>query len=196
MHQFFPRKICIFTCHKWIDLFLFLFLMIILIFTSHSTNNSIVTRYTAFFLISIFLAYILSLQYNMISLLNKNQKQVALNFIKAVVFVIVLVIVNLLLLPFTMRYMNFIYVLSTSLFICLLGLILWGLFFEKGFLLWVSISLFVFLGFLLTDLTILVYQCKKRGSIQCDPLNGASLLYVDLVNILQNIFILLNHNHR
>lgn len=195
MHRFFPKKICIFTCHKWWDLLLFLILIIILIFTSHSTKNPILIRYIAFFLISALLAYILSLQYNIISLLSKNEKKTAQTFFQAVFFVVILVFLNLLLLPFTLSYMNLMYVLSISLFICLIGLILWGLFVGKKFLLWVSISLFVFLGLLLTDLTILVYQCKKAGSSQCDPLNGASLLYVDLVNILQEIFILLNRDH-
>lgn len=195
-HKYYPQQICLFTCHQWWDLFFFLILAMVLIFTSHSTNTPLLIRYVSFFLISILLAYVLSLQYNLIAFLSKKEKQTAQTFFQAILLVLALMVLNIVLLPFTMRYMNLIYVLSFSLFLCLLGLLLWGFFVGKHFLLWVSISLFVFLGFLLTDISILVHQCKKAGTLQCDPLNGASLLYVDLVNILQQIFILLNHNHQ
>jgi predicted membrane channel-forming protein YqfA (hemolysin III family) len=196
VHKFYPKQVCLFTCHKWWDLFFFLILAMMLIFTSHSIKTPLLIRYVSFFLISTLLAYVLSLQYNLIAFVSKKEKQTAQTFFQAILLVLVLVILNIVILPFTMRYMNLMYVLSLSLFLCLVGLLLWGLFVGKHFLLWVSVSLFVFLGFLLTDMTILVRQCKKAGTPQCDPLNGASLLYVDLVNILQQIFILLNDNRQ
>lgn len=196
VHKFFPETICFMTCNQWLDLFLYLVLAVLLIYTSYN-GKTIAIRYMAFFAVSALLAYILALQYNILTMLKGNDKQVADNFIKAVVLVVFIFIVNLLLLPFTLGHMNTILVLSTSLFVCLLGVILWGLFIQKGFLVWVSVGLFVFMGLLITDLTLLVSRCKKSGSIECDPLNGASLLYVDLINILQQIFILLNSsNHR
>jgi len=192
IHKFFPKQVCLFTCQFWVDLLLYLALTIGLIMVSNNTGYNMIVRYMAFFGFSILLAYILGLQYNRISMSTGNDKKTADTFFKAVAIVIVIFVINLFLLPFTLRYMGFLYTLSISLFISLLGLILWGLFVGKGLLVWVSISLFVFLGLLLTDLNKLVHQCQKPQSFQCDPLNGASILYLDLINILQDIFILLN----
>lgn len=192
VHHWFPKQLCLFTCRFWIDLLLYLVLAMGLIMLSNNTGYNIVVRYIAFFGFSILLAYIMGLQYNRIAIATHNDKKTANTFFKAVAIVMSIFVVNLVILPFTLKYMGFLYTLSISLSIALLGLILWGLFVGKGLLIWVSISLFVFLGLLLTDLNRLVHQCKKPNSFQCDPLNGASLLYLDLINILQDIFILLN----
>lgn len=188
VHQWFPKQLCLFTCRFWVDLLLYLVLIVVLIMVSNNTGYNMIIRYLAFFSFSILLAYILGLQYNRIAIATRNDKKTANTFLKAVAIVMSIFVVNLIMLPFTLKYMGFIYTLSISLFIALVGLILWGLFVGRGLLIWVSISLFVFLGLLLTDLNKLVHQCPP----QCDPLNGASLLYVDLINILQDIFILLN----
>jgi hypothetical protein len=163
---------------------------------SNNTGYNLVVRYIAFFGFSILLAYILGLQYNRIAIATRNDKETATTFFKAVAIVMLIFVINLVMLPFTLKYMGFLYTLSISLSVALVGLILWGLFVGRGLLIWVSVSLFVFLGLLLTDLNRLVHQCKKPNSFQCDPLNGASLLYVDLINILQDIFILLNAGQR
>ena len=188
VHQWFPKKLCLFTCRFWVDLLLYLAIMIVLIMVSNNRSYNVVLRYIAFFVFSVLLAYIMGLQYNRIALATQNDKKTSDTFLKAVAIVMLIFVINLIMLPFTLKYMGFIYTLSISLFIALVGLILWGLFVGRGLLIWVSISLFVFLGLLLTDLNKLVHQCPP----QCDPLNGASLLYVDLINILQDIFILLN----
>lgn len=192
IHKYFPKKICFMTCRKWVDLLIYIVLSLLLIYLSFHRGIPITIRYMAFFGISALLAYILALQYNMISILNHNDKKTEKKFIQALLIVVSIFIVNLIVLPFTLRYMGFIYAVSSALFICLIGLIMWGLFVEKGFIAWVSISLIVFIGFLLTDLNIIVSNCRIQGSQGCDALNGASLLYIDLVNILQQIFILLN----
>jgi hypothetical protein len=171
---------------------MYLILVIGLLMVSNNTGYNMMVRHVAFFGFSVLLAYIMGLQYNRISMATRNDKKTADTFFKAVSIVVVIFVINLFLLPFTLRYMGFVYTLSITLSISLLGLILWGLFVGKGLLVWVSVSLFVFLGLLLTDLNKLVHQCEKAQSFQCDPLNGASILYLDLVNILQDIFILLN----
>lgn len=196
VHTHFPKQVCLFTCRFWLDLFLFIALSMALVVVSQNTGLFLGVRYMAFLGFSVLLAYILGLQYNRIALSTRKDKKTAQTFFKAVVVVVGVFVLNLLLLPFTMKYMGFLSTLSVSLTIALVGLILWGLFVGKGLLVWVSISLFVFLGLLLTDLNRLVHGCQKPNSAQCDPLNGASLLYVDLVNILQEIFILLNADQK
>lgn len=196
VHKFFPKRVCFMTCHKWTDLLLYMIIIIALIMISYSKSLHRVLRFSAFFSIAIMLAYLLALQYNIISILSHNDRKTIQTFFRALIIVVSIFIINLFILPFTMNYMGFIYTISTTLFICLVGLIIWGLFVGEGFLTWVSIGLFVFLGLLLTDLNILVHRCKKPNSVQCDPLDGASLLFVDLVNILQQIFILMNGDHR
>lgn len=195
IHKFFPHKICLLTCQKWIDLILFLLIIVVLTYISHLGQTPTI-RYTAFFAISVLLAYVLALQYNMIAMLSGNEKKTATTFIKAVILVVSILAINLIMLPFLMRNISVVYSLSTMLFVCLLGLILWGLFIGGNFLLWVTVSLVVFLGLLTTDLAILTHQCRKQGTVSCDPIHGASMLYVDLINILQQIFILLNADQR
>lgn len=192
VHQWFPKQLCLFTCRFWVDFLLYLLLVVGLIMVSNNTGYNLVVRYTAFFGFSVLLAYIMGLQYNRIAIATRNDKKTATTFFKAVAIVLSVFVINLIMLPFTLKYMGFLYTLSISLSIALVGLILWGLFVGRGLLIWVSISLFVFLGLLLTDLNRLVHQCRTPNSFQCDPLNGASLLYADLINILQDIFILLN----
>jgi hypothetical protein len=192
MRQVAPDAVCLATCGKWTDLLLFLAVIVALIWASHNRRLPIQLRYVAFFSIPAVMAYVLALQYNLIAMYSKNEERTITNFIRAVVLVVALFCANLLLLPFTIRYAGVASVLSVSLFICLIGLILWGLFIEKEYLLWVAVGLFVFLGLLTTDLTLLVVRCRKTGTEQCDPLNGASVLFADLINLLQQIFILLS----
>ena len=195
VHKADPERICIFTCDFWVDIILFLLLAFMLIYLSRINENPAV-RTLAFYGLGILMSFILALQYNIITMEARgNNKQVAKNFIMSVAIVIVITIAVVIALPFTMQYMNFIYVMGSVLTICLLGLIIWGFFVRKQFLIWVSISLAVFLGLLITDLTRLVYLCKKKGSVQCDAINGSTLLYVDLMNILQQIFILTSRNN-
>lgn len=194
-HKFYPHAICLLTCKKWIDLIVFLIVIVVLTYVSH-WGKSLIVRYIAFFAISALLAYVLALQYNMITLLSGNEKKTATTFIKAVVMVVSLFAVNLMMLPFLLRNMSVVYALSAMLFVCLVGLIVWGLLIGRAFLLWVTVSLVVFLGLLVTDLVILTHRCRKQGTVECDPIHGASLLYADLINILQQIFILLSSNDR
>lgn len=196
LHTHFPKQVCLMTCGFWLDLFLFLAISIGLIIVSQNMRMSLSVRYAAFLGFSVLLSYIIGLQYNRIAMSTRKDKKTAQTFFKAVAFVSGIFILNLFLLPFTMKYMEFLTAISVSLTTALVGLILWGLFVGKGLLVWISISLIVFLGLLMTDLNRLVHGCKKANSPQCDPLNGASILYTDLVNILQDIFILLNARHR
>lgn len=196
IHTYFPEQVCMMTCRFWLDLFLFLALSMGLVMVSQNTGLPLSMRYVAFFGFSMLLAYILGLQYNRIALSTRKDKKTAQTFFKAVSVVIGVFVINLFLLPFTLRYIGFLTTLSVSLTIVLVGLILWGLFVRKGLLVWVSISLLVFMGLLMTDLNRLAHGCRKPHSYQCDPLNGASILYTDLINILQDIFILLNADQR
>lgn len=195
VHTFFPDRTCLLTCQRWLDLLSYLLLAILLIYVSHSSSFTRPVRYTAFYGLAILLAYVVALQYNIQQKLNQHDKKVATRFLKAVVLVIMIFIINIILLPFLLPHMGLIYLLSFSFFIALVGLIVWGFFVGKEYLTWVSVGLFVFLGLLLTDLTVLVSRCKKPSSPECDPLEGASLLYVDLINLVQQIFILMNDRH-
>lgn len=191
MHRFFPDTVCFLTCGRWADLVLFLLVAVALVAASHRAQNAVVRR-VSFFAISVLLAYTLSLQYNILSRLSGRDREVADRFFRSLVVVVAILVANLLLLPFTLGYLGVVSAVSAALTVCLVGLILWGLLVRGGFLAWVSVSLVVFLGLLLTDLTLLVSRCRTRGSVGCDPWEGASLLYVDLVNILQQIFLLLH----
>lgn len=195
VRRFMPNRLCLMTCGFWLDLLVFMAVAIVLILLSANREGPLVVRYTAFFGLAALMAYVMGVQYNQISMANKDDKKTAKTFFKALVIVVCVFIANLLILPVTLKHMSFIYALSTALTISLVGLILWGLFVGRGFLMWVSVSLLVFTGLLLTDLNKLVDGCKQNKE-SCDALDGASLIYLDLINILQDIFILLNSGQR
>lgn len=192
VHTQSPQRTCIFTCKILIDFFLFLSTLCILLYNLQYSKSRHV-RYTSFFFLTILMAYLVALQYNVETMRHKKKNTTTGdNFGRAIVIVMCLFIIDLLLLPFIMDHMGVVGVMSTSFFLCLIGLIVWGFFVGTEYMLWVAAGLFIFVGLLITDLAMLVAACKNFN--QCDPLQGASVLYIDLINLVQQVFILLNNS--
>lgn len=182
-----PKWVCLFTCTWWIDFLLYLTIGFILIWACSDRRLSRQTRMVAFYGLGVLMSYLLAVQFNLMR--HGHEKQSAQNFLAATAFTISAVIIVVLMLPFLLPHAQLLSIVGGVLLVALLGLILWGLFVGKKFLMWVTISLIIFLGLLITDMVMLVQRCKSKTT--CDPLDGASLLYVDLINILQKIFMLL-----
>lgn len=65
--------------------------------------------------------------------------------------------------------------------------------FSQGYLL---LSLLVFVGFLIVDTVLIVRRCQKEGSRECDAPSGATVLYLDIINLIQKFFLLLSMDRR
>lgn len=191
-----PNRLCLFTCRVWTDIILYLIIAMALIWVIYSSSINRAIRLLAFYGLGVLMSYLLAVQYNAMRTFSKSEKELSNNFMMAVTITITFAIIVMLLLPFLLNNMSVIASLSSLLFFSLIILIIWGLVFGAGRITYVSVGLIIFMGLLITDMTMLVYACKSAKSQECDPLTGASTLYVDLINILQKIFIILNNNNQ
>lgn len=185
-----PNIMCLFTCTWWIDFLVYIAIGFTLIWVAGNHSYSHRTRLFAFYGIGVLMSYLLGVQYNVMRRYNKK-KDTARNFLVAVACTVGATILVVLLLPYLLPHISLLVAISSVLFVGLVVLIFWGFFVQKQLVLWLTASLVIFLGLLVTDMTMLVYACKKN----CDALDGATLLYIDLMNILQKIFLLLQQNN-
>jgi len=93
--------------------------------------------------------------------------------------------------PVLMPYAGFLQKLSTGAVVVLVGtfLVFLGMSdttFAKSFHVFVSIAFVVFLVLLFSNMVVIIQRCKYPGSVRCDAVNGATTLYIDMINMLQN----------
>lgn len=176
-----------FTCDNMLDSLSFLIAALFLIYNLEYNKNRNV-RYLCFFSMTILMSYLIAVQYNTDAI--ENEKKATDNFGLALFIVICVFILDLLLLPLFMRYMGMVGVLSTTFLLGLIALIIGLIFIGDDYKSWVIAALIIFYGLLTTDLVRLTTGCKKHK--RCDPLEGASILYIDILNLFKQFFILLN----
>lgn len=200
-----PNKICLFTCRQWVDFLLFIFLVLLLFFLINNTRISFPLRLLSFLSLGILLGLIIAIEYNLLMITassEKEKKKVQNTFGLAILFTLLVFIVALFIVPYLLPYHTLFENLTLVLFFALCGLILWGLLGFSGlskfqqrkqFTVYLYLSLTIFILLLFTEITTITYQCKIPGSYQCDSLVGSTLLYTNLINILQKIFLLQNY---
>ena len=187
-----PDAVCLATCNRWLDLALFILIIVPLVWAVQAPTTRPAWRFASMTAVAGIMGHILALQYNLISA-TRNGKRAAADLARAVAVVVALFCLNLLLLPLTMRHMGVVSTLSVSFFVGLIALLAWGLMVGRAHLMWVAVGVFVFVGLLTTDLTLLTAGCRKAGTEGCDPVRGASLLFSDLINLVQQFFVLMSH---
>ena len=204
-----PQKICLFTCRQWLDFLLFLLLVFILFFLINNTRISFPLRFLCFLSLGILLGLIIAVEYNLLMMKassEKEKKKVKNTFGLAFLFTLLIFILALFVVPYLLPYHTLFENLTMVLFFTLCGLILWGLLGFSGlsglskfqhrkkyFTIYLYISLTIFVLLLFTEITTITYQCKTPGSYPCDSLVGSTLLYTNLINILQKVFLLQNY---
>jgi hypothetical protein len=99
VHKYFPKKVCLFMCNFWVDILCFIAIAFGLIVLSSYKEGPIVLRYLAFFGLAALAAYVLGIQYNQISMANKNEQKTADSFFKALMIVISIFVITLIMLP-------------------------------------------------------------------------------------------------
>lgn len=196
IHKLAPERYCLITCRVWVDILLYLlFAMIcfgvILGFNDYSSNRHYWIRCGAFLFLGVLLAYVLAVQYNLMIHNSPDPTSTTRNFFIALGFTIVIFTLVFSALPVLLRYTATLARLSVILFGALLVLLILSLTMYPTYAMLVLL-LIVFLGYLVTDLTLLTYRCRRPQTQECDPPTGATHLYLDLINILQKMFMLLD----
>ena len=196
LHKINPDKKCIFTCNPWIDIILFLVIEILLLlglflFRDYSSPTQFMIRCLFFITFGSLLSYIIAIQYNIMMDISKDKEQTQQNFFISISITLGIFVIVLLTLPFLMQYTKIMYSVMGVLLFFLLILLIWTIFFSITYV-YLILALILFIVFLFVDLNILTYECKKPNTVQCDPPTGASQIFIDLVNIIQKLFMLLD----
>lgn len=196
IHRYAPEQYCLLTCDFWMDIILYLLLALVCFgfifgFNDYTSTRHYWIRCTAFLFLGVLLAYVLAVQYNLMMRTSPNPAQTTRYFFIALFVTILIFTLVFTALPILLNYTATMAYLSIMLFGALLVLLVvtLAMYPTRAVLI---LTLIVFLGYLVTDLTLLTYRCTTPGTHACDPPTGATTLYLDLVNILQKLFMLLN----
>jgi len=203
IHHFLPRKEYVFTKTTWADLlacFAFMFLCLTLImFVPTMQAWASAVRLVAFFTLGILFSLILGIQYNRVAADSKDKTKTRKRFIiswGATLGIFVIVLLSLpYLLPYTRVLIPFGAVLTISLLVILvLFLVVPAT--RKSMEMFLAAFLIVFLIFIFTDTTTVVAMCKKENTRWCDPVIGATSIYLDMINLLQKMFLLMSISNK
>lgn len=199
LHELKPKQQCIFTCKPWLDMILSIVFMILLLsgiflFRDYSSNSQFIIRCGLFICFGSFMSYILAVQYNIMMEISKDKEQTRKNFLLSVGITLGIFVVVLALLPVLLPYTKLMYSLLSFLLICLLILLVWCIVAGISFV-YLILALILFIVFLIIDLNLLTYECKKNNTVQCDPPTGAAKIFIDIVNIIQKLFMLLDKSY-
>jgi len=189
-HRLSPRRVCLFSCRLWLDLFLYLLLAFSLLVVVRA-SGSYAVRAAAFLGIGLLLSWVLLIQYN-ISVMRSGGR---LPLVASVVCAVALLTASLALIPLLLRYTGILRAVNAVLVVALVLLVVASLLFvrnKEAFRAYLVAGLVVFVGLLLTDTATLVSACRRTGTRECDGPTGATTLYLDLINIVQNLFLVMS----
>jgi len=201
MNKVSPKKVRVFFSNPWLDCLAFLVLSFgcIMVCLHHSLPWYL--RFTSFLALGVLMSMVIGVTYNLEILISKDRAKTTRNLRTAWFVSIGCLFLCFLLLPVLLPYAMFFRTLQTVLMALLIVLILVGLGMmivsktsPRLFYIWIMAGLLLFMLFLVADVTTVVEQCQKKGTPQCDALIGSTMIYVDLVNILQKLFMVLNRH--
>jgi len=207
VHYFHPKRFVYFF-GGWKDILIYLVLVIgcvsiVFGFNDYKSGIHLGWRTLGFFMLGGLLAYVMAIQYNIISFHSIDKKQTQRNLMIAVLLCIGIYGILVMALPFLLMNQALLMTFAPIMSIVLIGFTIWGFFIttNKGFYTWTLCLFLLFLVFLVIDLTRLVYQCRNATSEHekgffCDPPTGATLLWTDIVNMIQKLFFLLNWDNQ
>ena len=111
-----------------------------------------------------------------------------------------------LMLPFLFQHLSTLRWIAGIFFVVLVILIIWMFFVlsrpkdvndtpplsENMWIAYLITALIIFIVFSMYDIAHVLNKCVKEGSLECRPEVGATSIYIDLVNIMQKLFLLLS----
>jgi hypothetical protein len=200
VQKFIPTRQFLFVKNNaWVDVGISLLMAIIAFsfvfsFTNYRSKVHSFFRLVGFFGIGVLLAYVLGIQYNILRSTSSKEK-VRYQLTVAIVLTLLLYIAVVCFLPHILsnpvllrRFQQ----ASPILFVLLIILIITGFFVHSPhtWYLWLVCGLLLFTVFFITDISLLVSRCTTPKTKECDAVTGGTVLWVDLMNILQKIFLL------
>jgi len=199
VHSYFPHRVHLLFQNVWLDILVYILVTIACIMTIFSYTQNSLVRLATFLLLGIMLALVISAQFNRMMYEAKDPVQLEESFRVANGVTLVYFLIVLGSTPLLLRYVNGLVVLSSQVFVGFLICFFISFFIPYGsqvflWLLYTFLSIFVV--FLVTDTVIIVQQCNSHVKHSCDPIRGATVLYVDLVNIVQKLFMILAYHNR
>ena len=208
-HQYFPTSYCLFVCRPaWVGIILYFVLAIFLLlgslgifFPKASDPIHIFFRTLSFYGIGVLLSYVMLLTYNITMKESKTETDkhwTQSAFYIAMGITIVFFGFLVLFLPFLIKNLRILGILTGIFFFVLLAMIIMILFvdIDKNQKLWtfyLIVSLIIFVVFSMYDLAKVISSCKKPDTLQCRSEVGATSIYVDLINVFQKLFLLLSN---
>ena len=210
-HRYFPTSYCLFVCRpSWVGIILYFILAIFLLmgslgilFPKPSDPIHIFLRILSFYGIGILLSYVMLLTYNITMKESKTETDkhwTQTAFYIALGITIVFFGLLVLFLPFLIKNLKLLGMLTGIFFFVLLAMIIMILFvdIDKHQKLWtfyLILSLIIFVVFSMYDLALVISRCKKPGTLECRSEVGATSIYIDLINVFQKLFLLLSNQH-
>jgi len=210
-HRYFPTSYCLFVCRpSWVGIILYFILAIFLLmgslgilFPKPSDPIHIFLRILSFYGIGILLSYVMLLTYNITMKESKTETDkhwTQTAFYIALGITIVFFGLLVLFLPFLIKNLKLLGMLTGIFFFVLLAMIIMILFvdIDKHQKLWtfyLILSLIIFVVFSMYDLALVISRCKKPDTLQCRSEVGATSIYIDLINVFQKLFLLLSNQH-
>ena len=199
VHEKIPNRTIIFTKNSLLDFFIsiiisFSIMISLFLLNDYSSQSQLYLRFILLLLLGFLLSWILSIQYNIMIKRTKNPRETTNNLILSGGFFIILFILVLISLPRLMQYLPEFTKLQNILIFCIFISIIWGLLFGISVLYLVFI-LIVFLLLLVVDTTLITSECKIQNTMGCDVPTGAMNLYLNMINIIQKTWMLLDRGN-
>lgn len=197
--SWYPKQACSFTCQPWVNtmltLFLrFVFMLVILIHNPSSPVNHPHRglRVLALIGLCLLMSWITAVDYNALRVMTTSPETIQLIFLASWIISTVLLMAAYFVLPFLLPYTGFFQILSLVLLVGVGVLVSWALLdvFHKRtmFIAYFATSLVVFVMLLFSDVVVFHQSCKTRDLFSCDPVIGSTTTYLNLLNILQNLY--------
>lgn len=190
-----PKKTTMFTTNILIDFSIFLVvamgLLYIIVRTQTVPRFPGWLRILAFYALGVWTSYLMGVQYNLVMEQSPHPAKTEQTFLFAWAITFAIFLVILLMTPFLLPFAKTIRTIGTTALIALIVLLLVYAALpvcttSSHFTAFIGVALFIFLVLLFSNMVVITENCKTPKSIGCDALNGATTLYIDAVNILQN----------
>jgi len=194
IHRLHPEWVGI---NLWLAILGPIALLLLIYLLPHDNPVCMVIRVLAFLGLGVIMSFVLSSTYNLTILMTPPQDQNRARRLFLFVWLGVIVFFGIVVgtLPFLLPIAAPLTIAGVVLSVAVLFLLI-ALFFipasGRSFTIWLFVSVIVFTMLIITDTVTVIHNCHEEGSWQCDPINGATLVYVDMINLLQDLFVLVS----
>lgn len=185
----------------WLVILVPIVLLLVIYLLPHNNPICMVIRLLAFMALGVIMSFALSSTYNLTILMTPPERKDRVRRLFLIVWIGIIIFFGIVvgMLPFLLPIAAPLAIAGVVLSVAVLFLLI-TLFFippsGRSFTIWLFASVIVFTMLIITDTATVINNCKEDGTWECDPINGATLVYVDMINLLQDLYILLTGNNK